>query len=883
MSSKTDESNKPSLSTTAFETLERDFQEVLSELAHDQHLEKFRIEYEKLHRTLLKSHENEKRLMRKCAELNAEIVANAGKVHTALKLSQDDQNTIYQLKKELEKAWKMVEASHEKESKAKETIEALTKEIGVLSKLVDHGHGISADQEDTVNELLRQKETFEKERDTSLRQIQQLMQDAALYQDEIKQYAQQQQAHREELATLKDQLVRSKMETEHEERARFKAEKTLMETRNLLEKKLRSLSEKDQLISEYELRFQDLDSKLKEQSNESTLVTKHYEEAKRKIEEIETKLSKQIEETVEMENQKQSILADLKESEAQKFSLKSHLEKEQREKQQLQILTEKLKQRIEGEKDAKKSLQQRIQEYKEEILEQKRQWDRDVQQIDHVKHEKNLLERKATVTAQEVVRQKEKVKHVEDHKVMLEMNVGTYRGELEKTRTKIFALERENASNSKTINDISQKYQESQEELKMNALHAREQEKQVTDLQEKLKQQQALYEAVRSDRNMYSKSLIDSNEKIAEFKRKFGIMNNQMAQLNEEITVSDKTLCKVQMEMKQLQDEKRKLTSQIQKLKRTNADFKDTQTQQAQELSRLNQIIEAADAEREQHKKELERIINYRDILGTQLIRRNDEIALLYEKIKIQQSSLSKGAVQYRAKQEDVRMLKLKIQELQRKLAVMHKSLRMVPELKSHLAESQKRLLTQRTKVKALSEELENPMNVHRWRKLEGSDPTAYEMILKIQTLQKRLIKKNEEVMEKDLIIQEKQKLYEELKKILQHQPGPEVAEQLNIYQDSLKKKNVQMKTMASELNMYMFKVKETRYEADRLARELSETKKRYYNLKKQGSTSARTLNSSQSGRRPGGATEAKQMRAGFGVRPATTPHFTGGGFSLGQ
>lgn len=48
--------------------------------------------------------------------------------------------------------------------------------------------------------------------------------------------------------------------------------------------------------------------------------------------------------------------------------------------------------------------------------------------------------------------------------------------------------------------------------------------------------------------------------------------------------------------------------------------------------------------------------------------------------------------------------------------------------------------------VKALSEELENPLNVHRWRKLEGSDPQAYEMILKIQTLQKRLILKSEEV-----------------------------------------------------------------------------------------------------------------------------------------
>jgi hypothetical protein len=55
-------------------------------------------------------------------------------------------------------------------------------------------------------------------------------------------------------------------------------------------------------------------------------------------------------------------------------------------------------------------------------------------------------------------------------------------------------------------------------------------------------------------------------------------------------------------------------------------------------------------------------------------------------------------------------------------------------------------VLSERTKVKALSEELENPMNVHRWRKLEGSDPGTLEMIQKIQTLQKRLIAKTEEV-----------------------------------------------------------------------------------------------------------------------------------------
>lgn len=61
----------------------------------------------------------------------------------------------------------------------------------------------------------------------------------------------------------------------------------------------------------------------------------------------------------------------------------------------------------------------------------------------------------------------------------------------------------------------------------------------------------------------------------------------------------------------------------------------------------------------------------------------------------------------------------------------------------------------------ALSEELENPMNIHRWRKLEGSDPATYELIQKVQILQKKLISKTEEVVEKALLIQEKEKLYE--------------------------------------------------------------------------------------------------------------------------
>lgn len=46
-------------------------------------------------------------------------------------------------------------------------------------------------------------------------------------------------------------------------------------------------------------------------------------------------------------------------------------------------------------------------------------------------------------------------------------------------------------------------------------------------------------------------------------------------------------------------------------------------------------IIKNVSKDYEELKKLLADKVNERDILGTQLIRRNDELALLYEKIKI--------------------------------------------------------------------------------------------------------------------------------------------------------------------------------------------------------------------------------------------------------
>ena len=105
-------------------------------------------------------------------------------------------------------------------------------------------------------------------------------------------------------------------------------------------------------------------------------------------------------------------------------------------------------------------------------------------------------------------------------------------------------------------------------------------------------------------------------------------------------------------------------------------------------------------------------------------------------------------------------------------------------------------------------------------------------MIQKIQSLQKRLIAKTEEVSEKDVLIQEKEKLYIELKNILAKQSGPEVAEKLQVYQQNLKERSHQLKEMVKELKNYQSQVHAYGFEIERLDKQIGSVKELYFNSK---------------------------------------------------
>jgi len=88
----------------------------------------------------------------------------------------------------------------------------------------------------------------------------------------------------------------------------------------------------------------------------------------------------------------------------------------------------------------------------------------------------------------------------------------------------------------------------------------------------------------------------------------------------------------------------------------------------------------------------------------------------------------------------------------------------------------------------------ERETSLYDYQNLQGKDPSLYEMILKMQTVQRRLIKKTEAVIAKEVELRDLERINGELKKQLIRRPGPDVAQRLNRFRGAVKARSRQIK-----------------------------------------------------------------------------------------
>ena len=820
------------VSATAIETLERDFQNVINELGGEDNLERFRLEYEKLHRALKKSHESEKRLIKKCQELSQEIMANAAKVQSAIKLSQGDFATIEALKKEIEKAWKMVDTAHEKESRSKETIQQLKREATTLQQLVEQGTALTQGHEITLAELTAEKKELMKEQDELLHKIEGLSREIRDNHDKIRKTEQDHQVRLEELKKLNDKFTTMTRDYEREVKSHDRAEAQCKELMSVLQVRNNELDIRRRNIEKYEGKITQLGQQLRDDGQKKEQLIAKLDSAEKQLNAARDSFVEIAETTRQLKDQLSSLDQQMKKQDERLHQLRHEEQKSQKTRdQQFKEIKrlEQAKDDIKREHEMLDRQQINIRKQLDAIKREKKQLDVTAHQMDVEQKSlegKTIGEREKQKKVLELI-DGEETKHTElEEALETEKNIGLH---LRKT---MYTLETERERYAEEASAATINYNHALEEVKIGMMRVDDLQKQIEDATAKLAEQQHMYEQVRTDRNLYSKKLIESQDEISELKQKFKIMDHQIDQLKEELGMKEKKYFEEQARQKAEKEKLTKVRKQVNDYTALFEEAKSRSESSNQEIKQLTKVINACDTELSEQQQQFLTVTNERDVLGTQLIRRNDELALLYEKIRIQQQTLSKGEIQYRDRLVDIRMLRLKIAELKRNVHMAQLRVKNVSDLKDHVVTLQRQLALERTKVQALSEELENPQNYLRWRKLEGEDLTEAEMAQKIQALQKRLIAKTEECVEKDIVIQEKRKLYIELKTILARQPGPEVAEQLNVYQQDLRQKNSTMKRMASELNMTSTTISEQKYEVERLSREVQDAKKKYFELK---------------------------------------------------
>lgn len=631
------------------------------------------------------------------------------------------------------------------------------------------------------------------------------------------------------------------VEAQREQKRREKTQKELMDSKMRIEEKGKQIDDLHEEAEKSGDKFRDVQTQLSAAKATMEKYLKDYDTLFKKTQKVTEDLDSQIEKNKIQRDASNTMEKELKLKtlEVGRLAGDNGILERKYDREARSVLH--YKQLLEATKTPLALAHAEVESLQKELLSAHRQEGALKKEAESIEKEKNGQIKENEKKENKIKEQVELRLEQERTMLTLEKELQEEKMEIMALKKAIYALEKDREKLGNEVGEQRTHYHNTLEDVRLRDIQIADLQRRVAEWEGKLKQQQALYETVRADRNQASKSLIESQDEIAEMRKKFKIMDHQIEQLKSEIISKDQALVKEHFDVQRAEKQKENVHSELARKNRLIKENNDLVHHQDGEIRRLSGIIRKMDDEALQQKKDYDQIINERDILGTQLIRRNDELALLREKLRVQQSALKNGEMQYNARLDDVRNLRNKVKELTKASQNQSNSGGELHQLRHEMLHVQKELLQEKTKVTALSEELENPLNVHRWRKLEGSDPATFELILKIQMLQKRLIAKTEEVVEKGIVIQEKDKLYNELKAILARQPGPEVAEQLGAYQHTLKQKTRQMKAMASELNMSQAQVNEYRYEIERIQRDLADVKKKYYQQKRKEAMLAET------------------------------------------
>ncbi|KAM7121011.1 coiled-coil domain-containing protein 146 [Molossus nigricans] len=383
--------------------------------------------------------------------------------------------------------------------------------------------------------------------------------------------------------------------------------------------------------------------------------------------------------------------------------------------------------------------------------------------------------------------------------------------EQERMRDLVFSLVRmtqikidEKEQKSKDFLKAQQKYNSIVKEIKAKDIEIKIHKKKKREIHRRLGEFANLYDTIRNERNKFVNLLHKASQQVNEIKERYKMSLNELEILRNSAVSQERKLQNSMLKHANNVTIRESMQNDVYKIVAKLQEMKEKKEVQLNNIDRLAHMITMIEEEMVQLRKKYERAVQCRNESGVQLIEREEEVCIFYEKINIQEKMKLNAEIEIHVLDENIRFLKLKIAEKQRQIHVTQKLLPAKRSLDADLAVLQIQFSQCTDRIKDLEKQFINPEGKNRTRFLPGKDMTKEEMVKKLDWLELQLAKKEEQLLEKDFIYEQVSRLTERIcsKTQANKEDTLLLAKKMNGYQKKIKDTTEKMMALVAELSM---------------------------------------------------------------------------------
>ncbi|XP_034944218.1 cilia- and flagella-associated protein 58-like [Chelonus insularis] len=836
------ESGEPSIAgssaASVYCNLERDYAKLLNEMKSNEALATYEAEYTRLYESFYQCRQEEAELMEKLRQLQEDLINKTNRINELEKTIETQTRIIAKLNQDIVDTSKLANSAHIREQNSQEVIQNLRLTIAKLSQEVEHQNKqLVMDEKGTES---KQKESSMKERERMVNEIETLkekIKSITIYNKELEKKMNEVD---DQLNKMQENMAIQMNEISKERLMRNQVENELLELEEELKLKNTQLQSANAVAKTTTNTLNRVENSLREQKNTNDKLRKEVNKLSVDRMNLQSELDNASKQVSEMEKVLREKSKDYKLLVQEAKRLKEELSKCKAENDWTANKYARIdKAQVQMEKDleyarhALKNAEIKIGAHQRQIAEEKKSAECAIREKNNILKMVDSLKNHVNKTEQTLFISEQSKRKIElELEEMKQINVAA--------NSKVVAFEKEKNKFCEQIHELKLQVDDFADKIRIKEIETFNYTKELTEFKNKFQQQQNLLESTRAERNTCYKNFIAAKNEVNELRNTLAVMNNQLEKLKDEVATKQSNIMKKEFWLKKVQKEKDTASLKLQSAQKNIVELRQIIEDADKEQKQLWKNIKVSDLEVNRYKKDINNIMNERDVLGTQLVRRNDELNLQHSKIKVLQETLQKGESEFMKKFQDIRLLKLEINKLYSEKALLTKNLNNMSNFRHEIFQLNRDLTRERLKVMALEDELQNPLNIHRWRKLEDSNPDTLHLLKKTKLLQKRILKMNSNLLAKNRRIQEMEKLCMNLRQLFLKQPGPELTTKLIKTKKILQCKDNKLKCLTAELNMWEYRTSEYKFELEKMTKEMCEIKIKYYDLKQKNPTSSK-------------------------------------------